>query len=255
MRIVMLLVQRLRALMFAGAQVLLTPLFALVALATFPLPHLQRYRLIRYYAYTMLYLARVICGIRYRVLHAERIPPGPCVVLAKHQSAWETFAFQKILPPQVWVLKRELLWIPFFGWGLALTRPIAIDRAAGARAFRQLLAQGRDRLASGFWVVVFPEGTRVAPGASAPYHPGGAHLAARTGTTVLPVAHNAGYCWGKGWLEKRPGLVTVSIGPPIDPHGLTTEEINRRAREWIEAEVRRMGSAAEADLQGAARSA
>lgn len=232
----------LRSLLYAIAQLVVTPIYALIALATFPLPPHARYRVISRYAHLMVYLARVLCGVRYRVLHEERIPPGPCVVLAKHQSAWETLFFQKLFPPQVWVLKKELLRIPFFGWGLAMTRPIAVDRATGARALRQILDQGRDRLAQGFWVVIFPEGTRVAPGTHKPYQIGGAYLAARTGTTVLPVAHNAGACWGRNTLLKRPGTITVSIGPPIDPRGQEPEALNAQVRDWIEREMQRIGS-------------
>lgn len=181
--------------------------------------------------------ATVICGVRYRVIGAENIPRVPCVILSKHQSAWETMALQTIFPPQVWVMKRELLWIPFFGWGLAMLWPIAIDRGSGSKALRQMAEQGRERLKAGFYIVIFPEGTRVAPGQRAAYHPGGAWLTVKTGALALPVAHNAGECWRKNAFIKRPGLITVSIGKPIASAGLSAAELNQRIENWIESEM------------------
>ena len=154
----------LRSCLFAAVQILITPPFAIFALLTFPLEPVTRYRIISLWARLVVLAAEHICGIHYRVLGAEHIPRVPCVVLSKHQSAWETLAFQVIFPPQVYVIKRELLWIPFFGWGLAMVSPIAIDRSAGMRAVKQMLEQGKERLARGFWVIVYPEGTRTAPG-------------------------------------------------------------------------------------------
>jgi 1-acyl-sn-glycerol-3-phosphate acyltransferase len=229
-----------RSLLFALFQALITPPFALLALLTFPLTPLIRYRLITSWSRLIVAGAEKICGIRYRVLGADHIPAPPFIVLAKHQSAWETLAFQTIFPPQTWVVKRELLWIPFFGWGLAMLSPIAIDRAAGARALRQLLDQGRERLARGLCIVMFPEGTRMPPGTRGPYQAGGAWLATQTATPVLPVAHNAGSLWRRRAFLKNPGLITVSVGAPIDPQGLTHQELNRRVEDWIETEIQRL---------------
>jgi len=229
-----------RSLLFALFQALITPPFALLALLSFPLTPLVRYRVITTWSRLNVAGAEKICGIRYRVLGAEHIPSPPFIVLAKHQSAWETLAFQVILPPQTWVVKRELLWIPFFGWGLAMLSPIAIDRAAGARALRQLLDQGRDRLARGLCIVMFPEGTRMPPGTRGHYQAGGAWLATQTATPVLPVAHNAGSLWRRKAFLKRPGLITVSIGAPIVARGLTHHELNQRAEDWIETEMQRL---------------
>ena len=170
----------------------------------------------------------------------EHLPPRPAVILAKHQSAWETMAFQLIFPPQVYLLKRELLWIPFFGWGLAAMSPIAIDRARGRAALRRLAARGAERLAQGFWIVVFPEGTRTAPGRRRRYQLGGAWLAARTHAPVVPVAHNAGLVWPRNSFLKRPGLITVRIGPVIDATGRTAEAINTLAETWIEEQQREL---------------
>jgi 1-acyl-sn-glycerol-3-phosphate acyltransferase len=232
----------LRSALFALFQAVITPVFAALALLSFPLSATARYRIITTWSKWMVAGAEAICGIHYRVLGAERVPPVPFIVLSKHQSAWETLAFQAIFPQQVWVVKRELLWIPFFGWGLAMLSPIAIDRGAGPRALSQLLEQGRDRLARRYCIVIFPEGTRVAPGKRGQYRPGGAWLAVKTATPVLPVAHNAGELWPRRALVKRPGLITVSIGAPIDPRQLTPDELNRRVEEWIEGEVRRISS-------------
>ncbi len=232
----------LRSVLFALFQVVVTPFYALVAIATFPLSPLARYRVISGWARLMVLAARVICGIRYRVIGTENIPAEPCIILAKHQSAWETLAFQAIFPPHVWVLKRELLRVPFFGWGLAMLSPIAIDRTSGTRALKQTLEQGRERLRSGFFIVIFPEGTRIAPGVRSRYHPGGAWLAIKTGVPVLPVAHNAGKFWRRNAFLKYPGMITVSIGAPIPPRGLEAEALIAQVENWIEREMRRFES-------------
>jgi 1-acyl-sn-glycerol-3-phosphate acyltransferase len=232
----------LRSSLYALYQIIVTPVYAALALLVFPFPAAARYRFITGWSRLMLGGAESILGIRYRVLGAENLPPPPYIVLAKHQSAWETLAFQVIFPQQVWVVKRELLWIPFFGWGLAMLAPIAIDRAAGPRALNQLLDQGRERLARGYCIVIFPEGTRIAPGSRGKYQVGGAWLAVKTGTPVVPVAHNAGELWPRRSFIKRPGLVTVSIGAPIDSRPLAPDELNRRVEDWIEGEVQRLGT-------------
>ncbi len=227
----------LRSLIFFLLQLVITPLYALIAIFTFPFNPLTRYRIISGWALIMLWLLRVLCGIRMEVRGAGNIPREPCVVLCKHQSAWETIALQKVFPPQVWVLKRELLWLPFFGWGLAMTSPIAIKRSEGREAMKQLLKQGKERLQMGFCVVIFPEGTRIPYGQRGKYKIGGALLGAFSGAPVVPVAHNAGRLWGRNSFLKHPGVITMSIGAPIDPAGLKAEEINRRVEEWIETEI------------------
>lgn len=231
----------LRSTVYMLLQIVITPLYFLIVLAAFPLPPLSRYRITSGWAHLMLYLLRMICGINYRVIGAERIPRTPTIILSKHQSAWETLAFQQIFPPQVWVLKKELLRVPFFGWGLAMTSPIAIDRSSGKAALKQIVEQGKDRLEKGFWIVIFPEGTRIAPGQKGKYRIGGAWLATYANVPVVPVAHNAGEYWGKNALIKLPGTITVSIGAPIDPTGMEPEDLNTRVESWIEAEVERIG--------------
>ena len=230
----------LRSLIFLTLQILITPFFTLFALLSFPLHPITRYRIISGWALSVMWLLRVVCNIRLEVRGAENIPTQPSIVLCKHQSAWETIALQKVFPPQVWVFKRELLWLPFFGWGLAMTSPIAISRGNKREAIQQLLSQGQERLAQGFCVVIFPEGTRVPFGQRGKYKRGGAYLAAASGVPVVPVAHNAGRLWKKNAFFKLPGVITMSIGQPIDSTGLSADEINRRVEEWIENEMTRL---------------
>ncbi|MGE5386295.1 MAG: lysophospholipid acyltransferase family protein [Betaproteobacteria bacterium] len=187
--------------------------------------------------------SRWILGIRMKVLGQENMPAEPAVILSKHQSAWETVALQDLIPAgryAVFVLKKELLKLPFVGWGLGAMRMISIDRNAGRDALAQVVEQGRDRLAKGFYVIVFPEGTRVAPGQKKRYKVGGAHLATHAGCKVVPVAHNAGELWPRNAFIKCSGTVTVSIGPAIDTRGLTDQEVNQRVEDWIETEMQRI---------------
>jgi 1-acyl-sn-glycerol-3-phosphate acyltransferase len=233
----------LRSVAFECIRLTLTIFFSAIALLTFPFKPLTRYRIITIWSHLVTWSARFICGIGYRVVGRENLPREPSIILAKHQSAWETLAFQGIFPPQVWVLKSSLLKIPFFGWGLAMMSPIAIDRDDGVRALRQMLEQGRERLAAGWWVIMFPEGTRTKAGERGHYHVGGAWLASRVNSTVVPVAHNAGTLWGRGAFMKYPGTITVSVGPAIEPTGLKPDQLNERVENWIEQEVARLGSA------------
>lgn len=179
--------------------------------------------------------ARVSCGIRYRVEGMENIPAGACVVLAKHQSAWETLFLQAYLEPTTTVAKRELLRIPFFGWGMALTNPIAIDRDKPAQALKDVIRQGGEQLAAGKRVIIFPEGTRTLPGEQREYSAGGAMLAVKSNVSVLPVALNSAACWPRGTLIKKPGLIRVVFGAPIVTQGRSTKVVNEEARVWIES--------------------
>ncbi|BBE51901.1 1-acyl-sn-glycerol-3-phosphate acyltransferase [Ferriphaselus amnicola] len=228
----------LRSLIYFLLQLVITPVFMLIGLLVVPLSPLQRYAYISKWAHIMLWLLRVVCGVRMEVRGRENIPAEPCLILCKHQSAWETMALQLVFPPQVWVLKRELLKIPFFGWGLAMTSPIAINRGESREAMRTLLREGKDRLARGFCVVIFPEGTRVPYGQRGKYKLGGALLGVSCGSPVVPVAHNAGKLWGKNAFLKYPGLITLSIGQPIHPQkGMKADELSRQVEAWIEAEI------------------
>lgn len=230
----------LRSTLYMLLLVIITPPYAVFTLACFPLSPHNRYRVTSTWTRMILFLLEHICGLRYRILGAENIPDTPSIVLSKHQSAWETLAFQKIFPPQVWVLKKELLRIPFFGWGLAMTSPIAIDRSAGRSALDQVVEQGRDRLEQGFWVVIFPEGTRIPTGQKGKYRIGGAWLATHTDVPVVPVAHNAGEFWARNAFTKKPGTITVSIGKPIDPSGMEPNALNAQVENWIESEMARI---------------
>lgn len=215
--------------------------YAIACLLWAPLPLDWRYRLTVGWPTLALWAARYLLGIRWQVKGWEHLPDGPAVLLSKHQSAWETLFFPACMPRQVcFVYKKELHRIPFFGWGLALLRMIPIDRSRGRDAFEQVVRVGSQRLAEGRWPLLFPEGTRIAPGQTGRYRPGGARLAVRTGTPVIPIAHNAGEYWPRRAFLKKPGLITVSIGPPIDPEGLSATEVNRQAQDWIEAEMRRL---------------
>lgn len=204
------------------------------------LPMRTRRRLTLPWVHSIMWLIEHLLGIRMRVLGREHLPACPCVVLSKHQSAWETFALQTLFPMSAFVYKKELLWIPVFGWGLPLMPFVAIDRGAGKAALNQVAERGTQRLREGYSVIIFPEGTRVPPGQKRRYKIGGAYLAVSAGVPALPVALNSGECWGRRAFLKKPGLVTVSIGPAIEPAGKTPEEVNALAEAWIEAEMQRL---------------
>ncbi len=222
--------------LFAVGQIFSTLLFALCTLVIWFFPYRTRYAFITQWTRFNLWSLKVTCGLSHSVEGQENIPNTPCIVLSKHQSAWETLALQLYFSPQTWVLKRELMWIPFFGWGLAALEPIAINRKEARSAMEQVAAQGQARLSAGRWVVIFPEGTRVAPGDKKRFRLGGASLAARTGALIVPVSHNAGHFWPRNSFIKHPGVIRLVIGPVIDPKGLKAEEINQLAQEWIESQ-------------------
>ncbi|MSP85918.1 MAG: 1-acyl-sn-glycerol-3-phosphate acyltransferase [Methylotenera sp.] len=226
----------LRSSLFFIGQLITAPIFTLIALLALPLNPITRNNLISGWARSMLWWLKVTCNIRHEISGLEYIPSAPSIILGKHQSTWETFAFQAIFPTQVYVLKRELLWIPIFGWGLAMSSPIAINRASGREALKQLVEKGKDRLSKGLWVVIFPEGTRIAPGKRGKYHIGGAWLATHSKTQVLPVAHNAGNFWPKGFI-KKPGVIRMHIGQAIQTAHLKTDALNQQVENWIEAEM------------------
>lgn len=210
------------------------PIYGALVLLTAPLPRRYTYAGSLAWVDSVLWLLRVLCRLDYRVEGREQLPPHNCVVLLKHSSAWETLAQLRIFPPQTWVLKRELMWVPVLGWVLWLLKPIAIDRRGGGVAVQQVLEQGRARLAEGLWVMIFPEGTRMPVGVTRRYGMSGALLAAAEGLPIVPVTHNAGYFWPRrGWL-KRPGTIRVVIGPPIETRGVEPRVVNERAQRWIE---------------------
>lgn len=229
-----------RSALFLFLAVLITAPTGLLVTLAVVLPMRWRFRIIAVWRTLFMGLCAQVLGLRYRVIGRENIPTVPSVVLSKHQSAWETVGLQDIFPPQVFVLKRSLLLIPFMGWAFAAIKMISIDRKAGKNALKQVEKQGIERLRAGYWVIVFPEGTRVAPGESRRFKTGGALLAVSAGVSAVPVAHNAGEFWARNAFVKKPGLITVSIGPAIDPRGKTAEEVNALAEQWIDAEMRKI---------------
>ena len=226
-----------RSLFFQIGMWIFTIPFTLLATLTFPFSPINRYKFISLWAKIILSWLKLTCNIKFKIKGTSNIPNEPFMILSKHQSAWETLAFQIIFPPQVWVLKRELLWLPFFGWGLAMTSPIAINRKSGRKALDQMLKQGLDRIKKGFCIVIFPEGTRIKPKKIGRYHIGGAWLATQAKLKVIPVAHNAGSFWPKNSFIKKPGIISVSIGPEINTAKLSPEEVNKRTKKWIESEM------------------
>lgn len=229
-----------RSLLFLLLAILVTAPAGLFVTLAVVLPMRARFALIAAWRALFMALCAHVLGLRYRVIGRENIPATPSVVLSKHQSAWETVGLQEIFPPLVFVLKKSLLMIPFLGWAFAAVKMISIDRKAGKDALRQVIDQGRERLAAGYWVVIFPEGTRMAPGQTRRFKMGGAQLAVNAGALAVPVAHNAGEFWARNAFVKKSGLVTVSIGPAIDPSGKSADEVNTLAEQWIEREMRRI---------------
>jgi 1-acyl-sn-glycerol-3-phosphate acyltransferase len=185
--------------------------------------------------------ARAICGVRARVQGYENLPDSPVVMLPKHQSAWETLAFPSLMPhPLCYVFKRELLWIPFFGWAMARMDLIHIDRSKRTEAWAKVAEQGRRFMAQGNWVIMFPEGTRAPRGGQGKYKNGGTRLAVETGRPVLPVAVTSARCWPRKSFVLRPGVIDVSIGKPIASTGRDADSLMREVEAWIEAEMRRL---------------
>lgn len=218
--------------------------FATVALAStaiilcWPLAYRARFGVARAWGISMLAGGRWICGLKYIVEGLHNLPDAPSVIMIKHSTVFETYAQLVFFPTQTWVLKRELKWIPIFGWGLALLRPIAINRGAGHSAVRQVIDQGKARLAEGIWVTVFPEGTRVAPGKTKKYGISAAALARDAGVKIVPVAHNAGDLWPRRGFIKKPGLIRFVIGPPLDATAQSPKETNALVQGWIELKMR-----------------
>lgn len=226
---------KLRSLLFFALYNLYGVVHSIPSLLAAPFQNLaQRYRFVNIWSQVALWMFRHLIGVRTEVEGLEHIPTDrPVVVIANHQSPWETFYLQLLISPQATILKRELLRIPFFGWALAVLRPIAIDRGQPAQALKTILREGKARLDEGIPVVIFPEGTRQPPGTLGPFNAGGAMLACRAGADVLPMAHNAGDCWPTRTLWKRPGTIRLRIGAPIAVAGKSPKAVNAEARAWI----------------------
>ena len=211
----------------------------IVALPTFVLPYPALRCFIRSYSRTSLWLLRTVCGTKVEWRGVENIPPGACIVACKHQSLWETFALYAVLADPVYVLKRELMWIPLFGWYMRKARLIAIDRSSGAAALARMTAAARRELARGRQIVVFPEGTRRTPGAEAAYKPGVAHLYRQTGVPCVPLALNSGLFWPRRSLRRLPGTILAEALAPIPP-GLDRRLFLARLQDVLEAATARL---------------
>ena len=227
----------LRSFMFWIVFAALIVIFATLLLLSFPFPLEKRFLLTRTWSRLVLWWLQLTCNLRYEIKGTENIPVKPGIVFSKHQSTWETVSLNLWFPVQSWVIKRELLWVPVFGWGASMMHPIALNRGAGKKAVDQLVRLGRECLEKGFWIIIFPEGTRIAPGKTGRYRIGGARLAEATGYSVTPIAHNAGEYWPRRKFVKRPGVIQVRIGPAIETKNKSAPVILAEAKQWIETEM------------------
>lgn len=229
----------LRSTVFLIVFVLSVVIFCVPVICTIVLPVRKRYEFVNLWPQFNLWWLKVCCNIDHEVRGLENIVE-PAIIFSKHQSTWETLALKTLFPHAVYVAKRELLWVPFFGWAFAVLEYININRSAGRKVMPQLIEQARDRLSKGFSITIFPEGTRTPVGADPAYKVGGAAIAVETGTHILPVAHNAGLYWPRHGFIKKPGTVIISIGPRIEPATMSAEQLRDKARVWIEDEVKKL---------------
>ncbi len=232
----------LRSLIFSVCSIITIIMASTMCLLMLPFTLSYRHAVVRQFLRFYMVLLNIICRIKYDVTGLENIPKQRFgIVLSKHSSAWETFFLPIIFHEPAVIAKRELLWVPFYGWGLAAADPILINRKDKVSAMQQIITKGKKCLESGRWILVFPEGTRVPVGQVGKYHLGGARLAAATEAPVIPVAHNAGYFWPRRSFIKQPGTIKVVIGPMIETKGRTPDEIMSLTKDWIEGTVTRIG--------------
>lgn len=225
-----------RSLIFYVLFVLVTIAYSSFCLVLGPfLPFAKKHALVAFWGQLFLWLIEYICGVKYRIRGREFIGNEPAVVMSKHQSDWETYAFLTLFNPQSTVIKKELLVIPFFGWALKLKDAIAIDRSQKTNALKQLMEQGLKNIQRGCWIMIFPEGTRIAPGQASSFSSGGALLALKAGVGITPIAHNAGeFCPPRAYI-KYPGTIEVVIGPKISTEGRKAKEVMNEVESWIRA--------------------
>ncbi|MFN8770782.1 MAG: lysophospholipid acyltransferase family protein [Neisseriaceae bacterium] len=221
----------------------LIPIYNIIGYSTFFINSKTRHKILTTWARIFIFLGKYLCRVDYEVIGQENLIEGPAVFASNHQSAWETFAFNGFLPQHVWILKKELTKIPFFGWTLKTLSPIAIDRSARSASVVQILEQSKKRIAEGFWILVFPEGTRLPPGTKQAYKTGVARMAINLNLPVIPIAHNAGHIMPRRSFWIYPGKVTVRIGKPIYPKDLTPEEFTEEIRSHIYNQLHEMGEA------------
>lgn len=231
-----------RSLLFSVLMSLSVAVYSFFCVLAYPFPFRFRYAMIAAFIGLQIWLLKVICGVNYQIEGLENIPKDRVgVVLSKHQSTWETFLLPRLFHHSAIILKRELLWVPFFGWGLRLVDPIAINRSNKSNAMEQIIRQGKKALDEGRFIIIFPEGTRIPYGKVGNYRSGGARLAVATGYPVIPVAHNAGRYWSKRGILKYPGTIRVVIGPAIETEGKKHEEVLAETKQWIEETVKKIG--------------
>ncbi len=231
-----------RSIIFFIGQALITVVYFPITLLAIFLPVKKKVSLISGWGWLVINWLKLSCGLDYSIRGTDNLPDRPFVALVNHQSAWETTALLFLLPAHCWVLKHELLRIPVFGWGLALTKPIAIDRSQNKAALKQLLAQGTDRLKAGLCVVICPQGTRMPPGEFGRFNVGGAMLAVKNKVPIVPIVHNAGSFWPRKGLLKYPGKIEVVVGEPISTSENSADEVNNISRQWIEATLMQLES-------------
>lgn len=227
-----------RSILFWIGFIVNTTLFGSLVLIFFFTPSSFRLKIARLWSVSNNFLLKVFCGIDFVVEGQENLHRSNAIILSKHQSTWETLALHSITPYVRWVFKRELMYIPIFGWALALTDPIALNRGAGRTAINELISKGTQKLNDGKWLILFPEGTRTAPGKSHKYKIGGALLAEKSGYPIIPIAHNAGEFWPRHSFIKWPGTISVVVGPAIESKGRTADDINKEVFDWIESTMK-----------------
>lgn len=232
----------LRSLIFTIFMSTFTFFYSFFCVAANILPFRCRYAIIMFWNKAIVSALKIICKVDYKIEGLEHIPKDRTgIILCKHQSTWETFMVPTLFHHAAIILKKELLWVPFFGWGLAIIDPIAINRKDPTSAMDQIIAKGKKCLGEGRWILVFPEGTRIAAGHTGKYRLGGARLATATDAPIIPVAHNAGRHWPKRGFIKTPGTIRLVIGQLIETEGRTSEDVMDEAKTWIEKTVKEIG--------------
>lgn len=229
-----------RSAIFMLIMVVSTMVWWLPVVLSVVLPLRVRFAVMRVWPRFNIWALKVICGVRYRMEGLENLPDQPAIVFSKHSSTWETLILQLVIPPAVYVAKKELLYVPFFGWAMGVLNFLTIDRSAGRRAVLYLVEQAKDRLSRGLWIIIFPEGTRRPIDAPPEYKVGGPVMAQKTGAPVVPVAHDAGIFWPRHSFLKWPGEITVWFGPAIETSGKTSEQIKAEAQEVIENRMKEL---------------
>ena len=232
------LINVIRALVLYIFNFLVATMTVLSIIVVYPLSKQKiPFKLAQYWGAISAFQGRLFCGMRYDITGRENIPDEPVVFMVKHQSAWETTALTGILPPSCFVVKASLLKIPVYGWGIRALRYIPINREANIKAFKQVLKDGKERISRGLSIIIFPEGTRIAPGEHPQFLKSGASLAKSAGCKVVPIALNSGSCWKRNAFIKQSGLIRVVIGQPIKTKGRSADEINNEAYEWIKSQM------------------